>query len=204
MAKYESKKSDRSGPATALASKENRMARPDDDNDRDDAQYADRSSPLAQAAAGAPSRGFFDIYKPTQGYHTRVWTGVSVGVLTCWFAYVLYEKLALVGETQSAKYIQVGAAVATLIILGLVSYWALALNRRVCDFLIATEGEMKKVSWTSRKEIIGSTKVVIFVMLSLATVLFIVDVFFIVFFNGIGILKGGGLFDVLKKLIGMK
>jgi preprotein translocase SecE subunit len=202
MARQEFKKPDRSGPAAALATKENRMARTDDDNDRDDTTYADRSSTLAHSAA--PSRGFFDFYKPGQGYYTRVWTGIASGVLICWFAYVLYEKFALVGAPETAKYIQVGAATASIIIFGLLGYWALALNRKVCDFLIATEGEMKKVNWTSRKEIIGSTKVVIFVMLSLAIVLFIVDTSFILFFNGIGVLKGGALFDTLRKMIGMK
>ena len=29
------------------------------------------------------------------------------------------------------------------------------------DFLIATDSEMKKVNWTSRQELIGSTKIVV-------------------------------------------
>ena len=36
------------------------------------------------------------------------------------------------------------------------------------DFLIATDSEMKKVNWTSRKELIGSTKVVILFMFLIA------------------------------------
>jgi preprotein translocase SecE subunit len=44
------------------------------------------------------------------------------------------------------------------------------------DFLIATDSEMKKVNWTSRKELIGSTKVVIFFMVIIASVLFVIDV----------------------------
>ena len=38
------------------------------------------------------------------------------------------------------------------------------------DFLIATDSEMKKVNWTSRKELIGSTKVVIVFMFLIAVV----------------------------------
>ena len=38
------------------------------------------------------------------------------------------------------------------------------------DFLIATDSEMKKVNWTSRKELIGSTKVVIIFMFLIARV----------------------------------
>ncbi|MCK4850305.1 MAG: preprotein translocase subunit SecE [Phycisphaerae bacterium] len=44
--------------------------------------------------------------------------------------------------------------------------------------MIATEGEMKKVSWSSKKEIIGSTKVVIVTLLIMGLVLFLVDLFF--------------------------
>jgi preprotein translocase SecE subunit len=74
------------------------------------------------------------------------------------------------------------------------------LNRKVCDFLIHTESEMKKVSWTSRKDIIGSTKVVVFVMVALAILLFIVDVFFMFFFNAIGVLRGASFLDTLKEM----
>ena len=138
--------------------------------------------------------GFFDIYKPSQGFHTRVWSGVAYGVMVCWFAYFLYHKLELLGVSEWVKYVQIGVAVGVIIGFGLLGYWALALNRKLCDFLIATEGEMKKVNWTSRKEIIGSTKVVIFVMVVLAVILFVVDVGFMLFFNSIGVLKGGGMF----------
>jgi preprotein translocase subunit SecE len=143
---------------------------------------------------GSDRGGFFDIYKPTQGFYTRVWTGVAYGVIVCWFAYFLYEKLALLGVGEWVRYVKIFSAVAVILGFGLVGYWALALNRKFCDFLIATEGEMKKVNWTSRKEIIGSTKVVIFVMITLAVLLFVVDIGFMMFFTAIGVLKGGGLF----------
>ena len=41
------------------------------------------------------------------------------------------------------------------------------------DFLIATDSEMKKVNWTSRKELIGSTKVVIIFVLFITLMLFL-------------------------------
>ena len=55
--------------------------------------------------------------------------------------------------------------------------------------MIATEGEMKKVSWSTRQEIIGSTKVVIFTTIFLAMLLFLVDLCFMKFFQFIGVLK---------------
>ena len=144
---------------------------------------------------GGEGGGFFEIYKIGQGYYTRIWSGVAYGVLVLWMAHFLYVKCEMFGEGATTRYVQVGVAVATILGFGLVGYWALALNRRVCDFLIATEGEMKKVNWTSRREIIGSTKVVIFVLLAMGALLFVVDIFFMVFFNWIGILKGGSLLD---------
>jgi preprotein translocase SecE subunit len=55
--------------------------------------------------------------------------------------------------------------------------------------MIATEGEMKKVNWSTRREIIGSTKVVIVFTLLLTLVLFVVDMIFITFFGWIGVLR---------------
>ncbi|MEK7731025.1 MAG: preprotein translocase subunit SecE, partial [Planctomycetota bacterium] len=57
------------------------------------------------------------------------------------------------------------------------------------DFMIATEGEMKKVSWSSKREIIGSTKVVILFTLLMSLFLFIVDIVFMELFGGMGVLK---------------
>ncbi|QOJ05004.1 MAG: preprotein translocase subunit SecE [Planctomycetia bacterium] len=66
--------------------------------------------------------------------------------------------------------------------------------------MIATESEMKKVHWTSRREIIGSTKVVIFVMIALSILLFVVDLLFLAAFSAAGVLKGGGVMEALKGL----
>ncbi|MBN2563263.1 MAG: preprotein translocase subunit SecE [Phycisphaerae bacterium] len=154
-----------------------------------------------QPAGREAKRGFFDIYKSGQGSHTRLGTAMSTLALVCWLAYFLYQKLELVSENPStAKLLQVGVSVAVIAVFGLLGYWLLALNRTVCDFLIATEGEMKKVSWTTRKDIIGSTKVVVFVVIALAILLFVVDLFFITFFNSIGVLKGAGILEALREL----
>ena len=60
-------------------------------------------------------------------------------------------------------------------------FWAV--NRpRSADFMIATEGEMKKVSWSSKREIVGGTKVVITTTFILALLLYVVDLSFLEFF----------------------
>jgi preprotein translocase subunit SecE len=64
-------------------------------------------------------------------------------------------------------------------------------KERTADFLIATEGEMKKVSWSNRREIIGSTKVVIFATLTMAVMLFVVDLIFSWFFEKVGVMVPG-------------
>ena len=86
----------------------------------------------------------------------------------------------------------------------MLTYWLVGVNRKACDFLIATEGEMKKVSWSTKNELWGSTKVVIFFTLLMALLLFIVDLFFLFVFSAIGVLKGGGMLDSLKALLGFE
>lgn len=56
------------------------------------------------------------------------------------------------------------------------------------DFLIATDSEMKKVNWTSRRELIGSTKVVIVFMFFIAFLLFVIDILFGYLMFWIGVL----------------
>ena len=59
------------------------------------------------------------------------------------------------------------------------------------DFLIATDSEMKKVNWTTRKELIGSTKVVIFFVILISLILFLLDLLFGYFFQMIKVLEFG-------------
>ena len=56
--------------------------------------------------------------------------------------------------------------------------------------MIAGEGEMKKVSWSSRKEVVGSTKVVIITTFLMAAVLYAVDWVFATLFAQFGIMGG--------------
>jgi preprotein translocase SecE subunit len=57
------------------------------------------------------------------------------------------------------------------------------------DFLIATDSEMKKVNWTSKQELIGSTKVVIFFVVCITVLLFAIDILFGYLFFWVGVLK---------------
>ena len=58
--------------------------------------------------------------------------------------------------------------------------------------MIATDSEMRKVNWPSRREVIGSTWIVICGTMLMALLLFVVDIVFASLFQTIGILEGGG------------
>ena len=126
---------------------------------------------------------FFDIYKRNQGKWTRIVTFASVMVMALIGARVLSGALtSYVGPVL--RYV---IPTAVVCVIGLLMFWLV--NRpRTADFLIATEGEMKKVSWSSKKEIIGSTKVVIVTSFIIAAILFAVDMLFIHLFTALDIL----------------
>ena len=130
----------------------------------------------------------FKIYKPGQGKFTRIITFLSVMGIAVIGAYNLSAKL-LGYSTTATPYLRFGIPVAALIVLGLVVFWLV--NRvKSADFLIATEGEMKKVSWSSRSEIVGSTKVVIVTTFVMAAALFGVDMMFQHLMKLIGVWRG--------------
>jgi preprotein translocase SecE subunit len=79
---------------------------------------------------------------------------------------------------------------AVLLIGAVIAYWMTALNRNFVEFLIAVDGEMKKVNWSTVKDIRSSTMVVVFAALLLSASLFVVDFSFQWFFRAIGVLMG--------------
>lgn len=141
------------------------------------------------------------IYKPGQGYYTRVCTAIGGGVLAVWGAiFVLDELRAYLDPNEPYFYpTQYAIAVGFLAVLCGLLYWGVGIGRKSNDFFIATEGEMKKVSWSSRQEVIRSTKVVIVTVVLLGVFLFVADILFMEFFSTIKVLKTQSL---LEKLLG--
>ena len=87
-----------------------------------------------------------------------------------------------------AREAAIGICAAFLIAYGLVIFWLMNKPGNA-DFLIATDSEMKKVNWTSRKELMGSTKVVILFMFLIAFMLFSFDIIFGYLFYFLDVLK---------------
>lgn len=112
---------------------------------------------------------------------------------------------ARVGPEESGAFFQIGsttgvpkfqivwvqAAVAGSAALAglLFIYWLVGRRQRSVDFLIATDAEMKKVNWSTRKNIIDSTIVVVSACFLIAGFLFIIDLLFKTIFQAIGVLE---------------
>ena len=151
-----------------------------------------RRQPPRRTARGG-SDGFFSAYKPEQGKTTRTATLVAALALVAWGAYFIYDRLQIYqGDDWWRLLITYGIPLAFLVGLGAIAWRYSFGHPKTGDFMIATEGEMKKVSWSSRREIVGSTKVVILFTLAMALYLFAVDIGFQKFFQWIGVLKVAG------------
>jgi len=137
------------------------------------------------------------IYKQGQGFYIRVGTAIGAGVLIVAGAVFLYNELGGGGwmsrDSRHFLPIQWGVTTGFIVIMGAFIYWLVGRSRKINDFFIATEGEMKKVSWSTRKEVVRSTKVVIISVIILGVFLFLCDMIFILIFSSINVLKGPGL-----------
>ena len=121
------------------------------------------------------------IYRKTQGRWTRLGTIAGVGILIVVGAWYIWSELP-------AGLRLFRAIIPLVVVLGLLYILLRVVNsKRPADFMIATEGEMKKVSWSSKKEIIGSTKVVIATLLIMGLVFFLVDLFFMRLMKFLGV-----------------
>lgn len=150
------------------------------------------------ASGGGSESSFFAPYKPSQGQYVRWGTVAGAGLITIASGLYLRSRLGVLESNATVEWMKTILPLALIAILAGFIYWLVGRNRGSVDFMIATEGEMKKVNWSTKREIIGSTRVVIFTLLALALVLFVVDVFFMVLFSSIGVLQ----INVLESLFG--
>jgi preprotein translocase SecE subunit len=125
--------------------------------------------------------------KPGQGAWVRISALVALGALTVfgctafyilptststWWGNVLYQN-DFFGKALSIRPILFPTAgILTTVMLVI---FLLLNQEKWAEFLIETEGELKKVSWPARKEYVGSAAVVVLVVAIISLFLFFVD-----------------------------
>jgi len=93
-------------------------------------------------------------------------------------------------EVFDKVYLQMGVALVIIIVGCVIIYVTVGKKHSTVDFLVATDGEMKKVNWSTRKVILDSTYVVIGATILVAGVLYLFDFGLSQFFRAIGVLEG--------------
>jgi len=166
-------------------------------DDRQEPRPPAGAGSAAPSTAGLPSGGVFDLYKPGQGAVVRWCSAIGLGLVAVAFAGFVLEQLR---RFEFSENLLVRYLVPVVIVMasGVGIFHLFGRSRRVVDFMIATESEMRKVNWSTRREVLGATRVVIVTVLALGIVLFVVDVLFMFFFEWIGVLRIG----MLSRLFG--
>lgn len=150
----------------------------------------------------------FNVYKKGQGSSARISVGIVLGLIAVFSAISLHGALIdlpaffggvnipLVGLpltwglVSSFFFFLFCAAIVGVLVGGFETGIKKVDNvgRRVVGFLIDTQGELQKVSWPTRQELIGSTIVVIVCAVILGVYIFGVDRLVTAVMNGFGVL----------------
>ena len=130
----------------------------------------------------------FFSHKHTQGTKVRRYTMIGVILIGCLGAVSLYNAKMLSAGTLTMPLPFLGTPIALLpmadltiplllIAATLWAAWRLVNIPDFGDFLIATEAEMNKVSWVSRKRLFQDTIVVLVTVVVLTLFLLVIDLF---------------------------
>ncbi len=131
-----------------------------------------------------------DLFKPMQGWYARVYTAVGLGLVVAAGAWRISEA-----SLDYAPLWRFGLPAAFAAVLGWLVFRIVHFPP-FAEFLIATESEMNKVSWTSKDDLIRATTVVLSTVVLMAVFLFLVDTLWTFILRMIGVLQftgGGGL-----------
>ncbi|MDE2506400.1 MAG: preprotein translocase subunit SecE [Planctomycetota bacterium] len=130
-------------------------------------------------------------YKPRQGWYARVYTALGVGAIFLVGVYRLHDIL-LASYSATAAF---GIPALVAAGLGWITF-RLVQYPPFVEFLIATEAEMNKISWTSRDDLYRATCVVLVTVILLTIYLFMINWLWSNILQWIGVLKfndGGSL-----------
>ncbi len=127
----------------------------------------------------------FKIYKRGQGKYTRLCSAFAFAIIAGLGCMRLFRRLEAVSwglSNRAEMWIATMVPAGLFLVLAFLIYW-LVNKPSIADFMIAAEGEMKKVSWSSKQEITVSTAIVIVVVIIMATILGSTDFAFRLFFS---------------------
>jgi preprotein translocase subunit SecE len=158
----------------------------------------DEVSPSKQAkskSAGA-SKGLFalfclnlirsDLYKPMQGWYARIYTAAGLGLIAAAGLWRIHEASVEYSLAWRLGLPTIFAAIFGWIVFRIIEFPPFA------EFLIATEAEMNKVSWTSKDDLFRATTVVLSTVVVMAAFLYFVDTLWTFVLRLIGVLQFGG------------
>ena len=111
------------------------------------------------------------VYKRGQGRYTRMVSALGGAAIVAIGCLQLYRTL---DAADIGLWIETMVPVGLFIALSVLMMWMVN-NPSIADFMISAEGEMKKVNWSTRQEVVVSTVVVISVVIILAVLLGVSD-----------------------------
>jgi preprotein translocase subunit SecE len=162
---------------------------------RDEVSASKPSKPAKGKPGGAP-KGLFaqflanltrgDLYKPMQGWYARVYTAVALGLIVSAGAYIVFKAAEEYPPLWRVGLPSVFFIVLMWIIFRLVEFPPFA------EFLIATEAEMNKVSWTNKDDLVRATTVVLSTVVLMALFLYVVDWLWTFILRMLHVLQFGG------------
>lgn len=130
----------------------------------------------------------FKTYKPDQGRVVRLTTFLSCLTLTLWMCLNLYDAF----PSDSGLYrvlagpvdlFGVNLSVTVMLLIAAGVFLALSFGiylffnwPKMGEFMIETEGELKKVSWPERKEYVSASFAVVVLVVFIVVYLYAVDV----------------------------
>jgi preprotein translocase SecE subunit len=111
---------------------------------------------------------------------------MTVAILAAIGCWRVYQKLSASIDvtTPIGLWLTITVPLGIFVLIALLLYW-LSNKPTAADFLIAAEGELKKVSFSSKHEIAVSTFVVIIVVVLTALMLGLADFCFNLFFSNV-------------------
>ena len=111
------------------------------------------------------------VYKRGQGRYTRMVSALGGAAIVAIGCLQLYRTL---DAADIGLWVETMVPVGLFIALSVLMMWMVN-NPSIADFMISAEGEMKKVNWSTRQEVVVSTVVVISVVIILAVLLGVSD-----------------------------